>query len=414
MEQRVPAVSCLQIMSLEKVSIKPKIILKQGRAKPFYGRHPWVFAGAIASVEPTPTDGDEVELISSAGNFIATGLYNSHSKIQVRLYTWNPDQNIDRDFFKDKFEQAIELRKHLGLFNKDGGCRLFFSEADGLSGLCIDKYSDWLVMQFTSLALANRREMIADILQELIEPAGIYLRTEKGIGKLEGLALQDELFRGTPPDGPIPIQEHGIEFRVNLAEGQKTGFYLDQRENRLEAAKLAKGRRVLDVFCYSGGFGLHALKHGALESVGIDQSEPALLLAADNAARNNLGPAKWIRGSAFESLAELAKNDEKFGLIVLDPPKFARSRSAIDEALNGYRRLHTLALKLLEPSGFLVSCCCSGLITMDMMEQLLAQVGADEKRNFQILQRRGPSPDHPVSANCLESHYLKCIITRVV
>lgn len=392
----------------------PKIILKQGKAKPFYSRHPWVFAGAISKTENSPTDGAEVEVFSSEGNFIARGLYNSQSKIQVRLYTWNVDQPLDKDFFKSKFQNAIQLRNDLGLNNNEVGCRLVFSEADGLSGLCVDKYGKWLVMQFTSLAMANRREMFADILQELLNPEGIYLRTEKGIGKLEGISLQDEICRGTPPEGTIPIQEHGLQFMVNLTEGQKTGYYLDQRDNRLEAAKLAKGRKVLDVFCYGGGFSLHALKHGAIETVGIDQSASALHLAADNAKRNNLGPSRWILGSAFETLAELVKTGEKFGVVVLDPPKFARSRSAIDEAIKGYRRLNTLGLKLLEPGGFLVSCCCSGLITMDMMEQILALVGADEKRDIQVLQRRGPSPDHPVAATCLESHYLKCIITRVM
>lgn len=391
-----------------------RITLKQGKAKPFYARHPWVFPGAIDSVEENLPDGSEVEVYSAGGNFIAKGLYNSQSKIRVRLYTWNADQSLDKEFFKTKFQNAIQLRTDLGLINDESGCRLVFSEADNLSGICVDKYGRWLVAQFTSLAMANRREMFFDILQELLNPDGIYLRTEKGIGKLEGISLQDEICRGTPPDGPVPIVEHGLQFMVNLSEGQKTGYYLDQKENRHEVGKLAQGRRVLDVFCYGGGFSMHALKYGALETVGIDQSASALNLAVENAKRNNLGPCKWILGSAFEKLSELVEAGEKFGLIILDPPKFARSQNAINEAIKGYRRLNSLGLRLLEPGGFLVSCCCSGLITMDMMEHMLALVGADEKRDIQVLQRRGPSPDHPVSASCLESHYLKCIITRVM
>ncbi len=204
-----------------------------------------------------------------------------------------------------------------------------------------------------------------------------------------------------------------MRFLVNLAEGQKTGFYLDQRDNRQAAAPLAQGRRMLDAFCYSGGFGLHAARAGAASVLGIDQSEPALQLARDNARLNGLDNLTFVRGDVFDELNALAERGERFGVVVLDPPKFARARHAVEEALRGYRRLQTLALRLLEPHGFLVTCCCSGLITMDMLEDLLAQLAADAKRVVHILQRRGPAPDHPVSAACLESHYLKCLIAHV-
>jgi 23S rRNA (cytosine1962-C5)-methyltransferase len=390
-----------------------RVLLHPKRARPFYGRHPWVFAGAVASVEGDPADGGEVDLVSHAGHFIARGLYNAQSKIRVRLYSWAEGQPLDRAFFRDRLEAAVRLRDTLGLNGPGRACRLVFSEGDGLSGLTVDRFDDWLVMQFTALGLGQRREMLADVLAELLRPRGVFLRTERGVGHLEGISLQDGPLRGESPSGPVTIEEHGVRFLVNLAEGQKTGFYLDQRDNRLEVAKLAAGRRVLDAFCYSGGFGLHAARHGAAEVIGVDGSEAALALARENARLNELANVSFHKGDVFDDLDERVKRGERFGLVVLDPPKFARRKGAVEEALRGYRRLQSLALKLLEPDGVLASCCCSGLISLDMLEELLAQVSAEARREVQLLQRRGPSPDHPVSVACLESHYLKCLIARV-
>ncbi len=390
-----------------------RVILQPRRARPFYGRHPWVYAGAIAAVEGTPADGDVVELLSHTGHFVARGLYNSRSKIRVRLYTWDADAELDRAFFRSQLEQAIQLRRLLGLEGPGRACRLVFSEGDGLSGCIVDRYDRWLALQFTSQGLAQRREWIVEALVELLQPAGIYQRTERGIGQLEGLEARDELVWGEAPPSTIEIDEGGVHFLVNLAEGQKTGFYLDQRDNRQAVAPLARGRRVLDAFCYTGGFGLHAARAGAISVIGLDQSEPALQLARDNARINGLDNLTFVKGDVFDELDALASRGERFGMVVLDPPKFARARHAVEEALRGYRRLQTLALRLLEPHGFLVTCCCSGLISMDMLEDLLAQLAAEEKRMVQILQRRGPAPDHPVSVSCLESHYLKCLIAHV-
>jgi 23S rRNA (cytosine1962-C5)-methyltransferase len=392
----------------------PRVVLHPRRARPFYGRHPWVFAGAIARVEGEPVDGGEVDLVSSDGAFIARGLYNSRSNIRVRLFSWQPEVPLDADFFRARLASAFRLRDSLGLTKPGGACRLVFSEGDALPGLTVDRYDRWLVFQFTSLGLAQRRDLLAELCEELLAPAGIYLRTERGIGTLEGLELHDGPLRGgTPPDA-VEIDEHGLLFAVNLALGQKTGFYLDQRDNRLEAGKLAGGRRVLDAFCYSGGFALHAARGGAGEVVGVDSSESALALARDNARRNGLEQVRFERGDVFADLDQRVRRGERFGLVVLDPPKFARRKNAVDEALRGYRRLQGLALRLLEPEGFLVSCCCSGLIGLAMLEEVLADVAGAEKRAVGLLQRRGPAADHPVAVACLESHYLKCLIARVV
>lgn len=390
-----------------------RILLHPRRARPFYGRHPWVYPGAIAVVEGAPADGDIVEVHSHTGNFVARGLYNSRSKIRVRLYTWDIDTPLDRAFFRARLEDAIELRRLLDLEGPGRACRLVFSEGDGLSGCTIDRYDRWLALQFTSLGLAQRRDWIVEPLIELLQPKGIYQRTERGIGQLEGLEAHDELLWGEAPTGPIEIDEGGLRFLMNLTEGQKTGFYLDQRDNRQAVAPLARGRSMLDAFCYSGGFGLHASRAGATSVVGVDQSEPALQLARENARLNGLDNLTFVRGDVFDELAVLVERGERFGVVVLDPPKFARARHSVDEALRGYRRLQGLALRLLEPHGFLVTCCCSGLISMDMLENLLAQLAADTQRVVQIVQRRGPSPDHPVSVSCLESHYLKCSIAYV-
>jgi 23S rRNA (cytosine1962-C5)-methyltransferase len=279
--------------------------------------------------------------------------------------------------------------------------------------MTVDRYDRWLVMQFTALGLAQRRELLAELLVERLRPDGIYLRTERGIGRLEGLELHDEPLWGQVPSEPVVIEEDGLRYQVHLTEGQKTGFYLDQRDNRRAVAQLAAGRSMLDAFCYTGGFGLAAARAGATSVRGVDVSEPALTLARANAALNGLERVEFVRAEVFEYLAKLVDAGERFGLVVLDPPKFARTQHAVEEALRGYRRLQTLALRLLERDGVLVTCCCSGLITLDMLADLHAQVAIEERREAQLLERRGQAADHPVSVACPESNYLKCLISRV-
>ena len=398
-----------------ETSQPPRVVLLPRRARPFYGRHPWVFAGAVASVEGAAADGDVVDVYSHAGHFIARGIYNSRSKIRVRLYAWSADIPLDQDFFRARIEDALQLRASLpGFLGPGKACRLVFSEGDGLSGCTVDCYDRWLVVQFTALGLAQRRDLLAQLLAERLQPEGIYLRTERGIGRLEGIELQDGPLWGQVPSGPVIVEESGVRFLVNIGEGQKTGFYLDQRDNRQAVARLAGGRRMLDAFCYTGGFGLHAARSGALSVEGVDVSEPALTLARENACLNGLDNLSFVRADVFQHLQKLAGAGARYGLVVLDPPKFARARNAIEEALGGYRRLQTLALRLLEPGGILVTCCCSGLITAGMLEDLLAQLAAEERRAIQLLERRGQAPDHPVMVTCPESSYLKCLISRVV
>jgi 23S rRNA (cytosine1962-C5)-methyltransferase len=391
----------------------PRIFVKPRRVQPFFARHPWVFAGAIDRVEGSPDDGDEVDLVSSVGNFIARGLYNSKSKIQVRLYSWNPEVSLDREFWKGRLRQAIGLRDALGLRSPTQGCRLVFSEGDLLSGCSVDAYGDFLVMQFTSLALARRKDLFVELLRELVQPRGIYLRTEKGIGQLEGLALSDGPLWGEAPPEDWTIEENGCRFLVNLAVGQKTGYYLDQRDNRRTVSQLASGKRVLDSFCYTGGFGVQAAKAGAAHVDFVDVSEPALNLARENARINGLTNVEFTKADVFRFLENAVKEGRRYDLVILDPPKFARNRETIPDAIRGYHQLQSLGIRLLEPGGVLVSCCCSGVVPTEMLNELLGKLAAEEKREVQILQRLGQPPDHPVSATCLESSYLKCFVMRV-
>ena len=395
--------------------VSGQVILKPKRAQPFYSRHPWVFAGAVERIEGKPADGAVVDLRSSVGNFVGRGLYNSQSKIVVRLLSWDETVALDRDFFKARLQRAIELRHDTLKLNSaaDAAYRVVFSEADILSGMVVDRYGDYLTVQFTSLALANRREMFGELLMELLGVKGVYLRTEKGIGKLEGLVLQDGLLCGEAPPTELVIRENGLKFGVNLAEGQKTGFYLDQRENRAAVAKLSAGKRVLDAFCYSGSFGVYAAHAGATSVESVDASETAINLGRRNAELNGLTHMEFVQADVFDRMTQLIAEKRKFDVIVLDPPKFARDRASLEQAMKGYRRLHKLGMNLLDRDGVLVSFCCSGLITMDMLESVIALTAVDEKRDVQLLERRGPASDHPVNIACRESGYLKCIISRV-
>ena len=398
----------------------PRVILKPRKALPFFGRHPWVFAGAVGSVEGSPQTGAEVALLSHEREFIARGLFNSQSNIQVRLYSWDGATPVDRDLLSGRLDAALAWRERLhsarGTERSRTAQRLVYSEADGLSGLVVDRYSDWLLVQLTSAALAQRQETLIELLVEKLRPSGIWLRTEKGIGEAEGLEISDGLVSGREPPRPLFIEENGIQFGVDVVQGQKTGFYLDQSDNRLAVARYVRGHRVLDAFCYTGGFSLTAVKLGAAaSSVGIDTSETALATARANAELNGIADhALFEKADVYNKLGQLAGTGDRFDTVILDPPKLVRHRAGVKKALRGYYSLNQLAVEVLNPGGMLVTCSCSGHVSRDDFEQMLASVAAGTKRHIQILEARGQAPDHPVSVSCLETSYLKCYICRVV
>jgi 23S rRNA (cytosine1962-C5)-methyltransferase len=435
-------------------------VLRPKRALPFYGRHPWVRDSAVERVEPLSIagehfldlDGQTVDLVNEKGKFIARGFYNSQSRIRVRLYSWSPLVPLDEAFFRGRIEGAIELRRRVGYEasavasgvreHPDGAAsaelenyreadasrsprnategvpysatRLVFSEADGLSGLVVDRYGEYLVVQVTSLAIAQRLEMIVGVLQELLAPRGIVLRTEKSMAQIEGVELAEGKVWGQLPEGPLEISEHGLVYQVDLHEGQKTGFYLDQRENRRAAAAYMRGGRVLDMFSYTGGFAMCAAAlGGAAEVLGIDTSKKAVAQARANAERNNLAGVRFDTGDAFQTLDALLASEARFDAVILDPPKFAKSRSSVNQALMAYHRLNRAAIGLLPPGGILVTCSCSGVVSREDFQLMLSGVAQKSGRDLQILEQRGAAPDHPVSATCLETEYLKCFVCRV-
>lgn len=394
--------------------VSAQVFLKPKRAQPFFGRHPWVFAGAIERVDGDPADGAVVDLRSHAGNFVARGLFNSQSKIRVRLYSWDESAALDEALFRHRLQRAIDLRHGVLKLNTspDAAYRVAFSETDGLSGLVVDRYGDWAAVQFNALGMAERQEMLGNLIQETLGVRGVYRKIEKGVGKLEGVTLTDGLLCGEPPPAEIVVSENRLKFAVNLVEGQKTGYYLDQRDNRAAVARFCAGKRVLDAFSYSGGFGVYAANAGAIEVLCVDASEGALELAKRNAELNGLTQMSFTKNDVFNELDDLVAAGRKFDVVVLDPPKFARDQHSLPQALRGYRRLVQQGLKLLDRDGVLVKCCCTGLVTMEMLEELIAQTAVGEKRDFQFLDRRGPAADHPVSATCREGAYLKCVIGR--
>ena len=395
-------------------AVAAQVFLKPKRAQPFFARHPWVFAGAIDRVDGHPDDGAVVDVRSHVGTFVARGLFNGQSKIRVRLYAWDDAAELTADFFRAKLLRAIDLRHNVLKLNAapDAAYRVAFSEADGVSGLVIDRYGEWAAVQFNSLGLAERQVEFGKLIQEALGVRGVYRKCEKGIGKLEGVSLVDGVLCGEPPPAEIIVSEHGVKFAVNLVEGQKTGYYLDQRDNRRAVAAYCGGKRVLDAFCYSGGFGLAAAQAGAAEVLGVDASEAAVELARRNAALNGFAQLTFTKNDVFNEVDELVNAGRKFDVVVLDPPKFARDKHSLPQALRGYRRLVQQGLKLLDRDGVLVMCCCTGLVSLEMLEDLMAQTAVAEKREFQFLDRRGPAADHPVSATCREGAYLKCVIGR--
>lgn len=392
----------------------PQVVLKPRKAAPFFGRHPWVLDSAVDKVVGEAAPGAVVDLTAENGHWIARGIYNPASRIRVRLYTWDREEALDIALWRRRLQAALELRRVAG-YDRVDAARIVYSEADSLSGLIVDRFGDFLVAQPTALGMAQQIDAIAPVLGELTGAKGVIVRAEPSMAKLEGFDAPARVAWGEAPPEAIEINEHGLRFAVQLLLGQKTGYYLDQRENRRAAAGYFAGRNVLDMCCYTGGFSLAASKLGGATSVrGFDNSKHAVELATANARLNDISNVTFEQGEAFATLDALGEQGVKFGGIVLDPPKFARGRRGVDEALRAYHRLNQQAVHLLEPGGILVTCSCSGGVMPEDFQAMLLGVAMKTKRNIQILEQRGASPDHPVSVTCAENAYLKCFICRVV
>ncbi len=389
-------------------------ILKAGREKSVLRRHPWIFSGAIERVSGQPQNGDTVAVHALQGTFLGYAAYNALSKISARMWSWQESDRIDADFFRHKINVALAARSALNIAQHSTGIRLIHGEADGLPGLVVDQYNDVLVMQIGSAGAEKWREVFVEILQNLCRPACIYERSDSDSRTLEGLPERNGVLLGTLLDALV-LTEHGIHFGVDVAQGQKTGFYLDQRDNRALIGELAHDKDVLNCFCYSGGFSLYALRGGAKSVLSIDSSAEALQLAQHNVALNALDVerAQWQCEDVFQALRKLRDQNKKFDLIILDPPKFAPTAAFAEKAARGYKDINLLGFKLLNPGGMLATYSCSGGISDDLFQKIVAGAALDAGVEAQIVYKLHAAADHPVLLSFPEGAYLKGLLLRV-
>jgi 23S rRNA (cytosine1962-C5)-methyltransferase len=397
------------------------VVLKAGREKPVRNRHPWIFSGAIRRIDGTVQDGDLVQVSDSQGQILALGYANLRSQIVVRLLTWDPDEAVDDAFWRRRLGRSIAGRAGLAADPATDAYRLVHAESDGLPGLIVDRYGDWLVVQCLTLGMALRRDELVAVLADPSTfsaygpwtPAGIYARDDAEVRLKEGVPLETGLLWGAAPPDRVPIVENGCRFWVDLKQGHKTGFYLDQRENRQRVAAYCAGAEVLNAFAYTGGFGVYAARAGARAVVNIEVSTAALALAEENLALNGCAPQEMVPGDVFQVLRDYRDRGRTFDLVILDPPKFATSTARVMDASRGYKDVNLLAMRLLRPGGLLVTFSCSGLVSADLFQKIVFGASVDAGRDVQILERLAQGPDHPVLLTFPEAAYLKGLICLV-
>lgn len=392
-----------------------KIILHKGKDKAAWQLHPWVFSGAIKHIQGSPNNGEVVEVFNIDNEFIAYGVYSGLSRVAVRLLEWHPDKHIDETWWRDRVRRAVEQRKHL-LNESNDTCRLIFAEADFIPGLIADKYADFISIQVHAAAVERVKEWIVDELATLLKPRGIYERSDLKSREHEGLQDTNGVAYGEVPPEFVDVIENGIQYQINIVEGQKSGFYCDQRENRALTAQYVKGKRVLDCFSYSGGFTLNALRAGAASVVAVDSSALAIETLKRNVEVNSFdtNTYKAVQSDVNKYLRQLGEEGEKFDVIVLDPPKYAPSRSALDKASRAYKDLNRRGLMLLESGGLLATFSCSGAMDIETFKQVIAWAALDAGKEIQYIRQFTQPEDHPVRASFPEGEYLKGLLVRVV
>ncbi len=401
----------------------PRITLKPHKEKPVLAHHPWIFSGAIARVE-NAADGDTVDVCSASGKFLARGYYNSCSQIAVRLWTWR-EEPIDRVFLRARLERATATRDFFIDLNATNAYRLVNAESDLLPGLIVDRYSDFLVVQSLTLGIEKLKTEIVELLAELLKPRGIYERSDADVREKEGLASAVGSLNGIEPDERIEICENKIRFLVDVKRGHKTGFYLDQRENRKRVMRIfaphpnsrpAGAREILNVFSYTGAFAVYACAADtSVRVINLDASRDSLELARENMRLNGCEDrGEFVEGDAFQSLRKYRDQARLFDAIILDPPKFVQAQSQLQGGLRGYKDINLLALKLLKPGGILATFSCSGQVSADLFQKVLFGAAADAGRDVQIIARMSQAPDHPVLLSFPEAEYLKGLVCRIV
>ena len=390
----------------------PRLTLKPGRERSLLRRHPWVFSGAIGKVQGSPQSGANVEVRAADGAFLAWAAYSGASQIRARVWSFDEAEVPGPELFRKKIEAALALRRAAIPAQASDAFRLVHGESDGLPGLIADRYADVLVVQIVSAGCERWREPLIEILRETSGCARVYERSDTEGRGLEGLAPRSGAVSGAGPDGPTRILEHGIKYEVDVVSGQKTGFYLDQRDNRARVELLASGREVLNGFCYTGGFSLSALSGGARSVLSVDASAPALATAKRNLALNGLeaGRAEWLQADVFEALRGLQREGRQFDLVVLDPPKFAPTPKDSARAARGYKDINLNALKLLRPGGLLATFSCSGGVSPELFQKIVAGAAADAGASLALRERLSAAPDHPVLVEFPEGEYLKGLL----
>lgn len=390
------------------------VILKPGREVPIQNRHPWVFSGAIREVEGPFDSGDVVTVRAHDRQFLGYGYINSRSQIRVRLLTW-VDEDVDEAFWRRRLQQAIAVRREIIEPREVTAFRLVNAESDGVPGLIVDRYDDFLVIQVLTLGIERWKDVIVDLLAQLVEPSGIVERSDVDVREKEGLSHSAGVRLGERPPETVEIHEHGRCFLVDLMHGHKTGFYLDQRVNRRRFADYAQGRDVLNAFAYTGGFGVYAATAGASSVLHVDSSEEVLDLARRNVALNESDTIshEYLIGDVFHVLRHYRDAGREFDLIVLDPPKFAHAKSQVKAALRGYKDINWLSFRLLRPGGVLFTFSCSGLVSPELFQKTVFSAAVDAGRDAQVLEKLSQSPDHPFRLTFPEGEYLKGLVCRV-
>lgn len=393
----------------------PSIKLKRGRDKSIGRKHPWIFSGAIESVKDVRSNGETVEIISADGKHLGYGSFSKESQISVRMLSFNPEEKPDEIFIKKRIKEALNFRDSIVDKNSTNAYRLINAESDNLPGIIVDKYSDYLVCQFLSAGAEFWKNIVIDALIELTDPICIYERSDVDVRDKEGLVKSKGIIFGKLPDLPIEIIENGNKLLVDIVNGHKTGFYLDQRENRKIISDFARGRNILNCFSFTGGFSVYALKAGASKVINIDSSEEALSLAEKNLINNGFTNNQYenICEDVFKYLRKLRDSNQKYDLIILDPPKFAESVSQVEKASRGYKDINLLAMKLLNPNGILFTFSCSGHITRELFNKIISDAALDSGREVKIIKHLTQSPDHSISTNFPESLYLKGLVCNV-
>ena len=387
----------------------PAVILKAGREKSLLRRHPWIFSGAIHHVDENIASGGTVDLLSFDKQFLARASYSPNSQIRARVWTFE-DEAIDKEFFRKRIRKAIDSR--YSIFDAGESVRLIYAESDNLPGLIVDRYGDVLVMQCLTAGAEYWKDTFADLLLEETGLSTIYERSDSDVRELEGLEPKVGLLRGSILHDPLTITENGLKFNVNLAEGHKTGFYLDQRKNRLRVRELAKDKDVLDCFSYTGGFSVNSLAGGAKSVLSVDSSADALALCKENVALNDLDVSRHttLEGDVFQLLRRFRDEARSFDMIILDPPKFAPTAAHADKATRAYKDINLFAFKLLRPGGILVTFSCSGGVDAALFQKIIAGAALDAAVDAQIVEHMSQGPDHPVALQFPEGAYLKGLI----